>query len=129
MDIVKICLIALLSCVMCLYFQSSSNQEYSVYIAIISGLIILAFCFDYIIYVFNAISAFSDKIDFSQPQIKATVKIILTSYIAQFASDICNDANQKSLASKVDIASKFIILYLSLPIIMTFFDFLNSIDL
>lgn len=129
MDILKISLVAIIACIINIYFQSSDNKEYSLYIALTGGLLILTFSFNYIRSIFGIISTLADRANLQSEQIKSTFKIISTAYIAQFASDICRDANQTSLASKVDIAAKFIILYLSLPIIISFFNLLSSFEL
>ena len=129
MEIIKICLVAVIACIICLYMQSTNNKEYALYISLISGLIILSFSFNYISAILDIVKSITDRVNFSSEQLKTTLEIIITSYIAQFASDICVDANQKSLSTKIDIAAKFIILYLSLPIIITFFNYLNSISI
>ena len=44
-------------------------------------------------------------------------KIIAVSYIAKFAAQVCQDAGEGSVAVKVELAAKIIIIALSLPVV------------
>lgn len=48
---------------------------------------------------------------------RLVVKIIGVAYLGQFAAELCRDAGESSLASKLELAGKVLILTLSLPII------------
>lgn len=44
------------------------------------------------------------------------VKSLAVCYITQMASDSCSDAGEKSIASKIELAGKFAIVILALPV-------------
>ncbi|KKC29766.1 mutants block sporulation after engulfment [Caldanaerobacter subterraneus subsp. pacificus DSM 12653] len=56
-----------------------------------------------------------------------TLKIIGIAYITEFGSQLCQDANEKNLASKIEIAGKVMIIFLSIPIIIGLVEAILSI--
>jgi stage III sporulation protein AD len=52
-----------------------------------------------------------------QPEyIKAILKVVGISYIAGFSAQMCRDAGESALASKVELAGKVMILLIALPV-------------
>ncbi len=49
--------------------------------------------------------------------LKTVLKIIGIAYIAEFGAQIVRDAGQESIASKIELAGKVLILVLAIPII------------
>lgn len=54
--------------------------------------------------------------------ITSILKIIGIAYLAEFAGQVCRDAGQVAVASKVEMAGKIIILALAIPIISAVLD-------
>lgn len=54
-------------------------------------------------------------------------KITAIAYIAQFATEICLDAGERAIASKVEVAAKILIAAMALPIITGLFDVICQI--
>lgn len=46
------------------------------------------------------------------------LKIIGVAYVSEFGAQICRDANESSIAGKVELAGKVIILALSIPVVL-----------
>lgn len=57
----------------------------------------------------------------------ALLKILGIGYLTEFASGICSDAGNNSMAQKVSLAGKVIILVLALPIINSLLDIIVGI--
>ena len=66
---------------------------------------------------------------FDIPYLESVMKIIGIAYICEFGSQICIDAGETSIASKIDIAGKVIILGVSAPIILTLLNQIGSMGL
>ena len=49
--------------------------------------------------------------------LKTVLKIIGIAYIAEFGAQIVRDAGQESVASKIEMAGKILILFMAIPII------------
>ena len=56
-------------------------------------------------------------------------KVIGISYICESISSICKDAGESSVATKVDIASKLIILSASLPVFKELVNVITKVPL
>lgn len=126
MEIVRIVSIGLIAAVLSV-FLAKENKDYALYIAIAAGVVILSLSFSYIGPVISVINDFAQQTAISSIQLKAVLKIIATAYLAQFASEACRDADQGSIASKIETSARFMIVYFSLPIILTLFEYITSL--
>ena len=54
-----------------------------------------------------------------QQYILIVVQIIGIAYVAEFGSQICEDAGEKSIASKVELAGKVLIMGIAAPLIIS----------
>ena len=126
MEILKLASVGVITSLLCLYL-GSENKMYALYVALVGGLIILMMSISYINPIFEVISTFSQRTIYGQVELKPILKIISTAYIAQFASDTCKDASQNSLASKIELGARFLIVYFSLPIVVTLFEYITSL--
>lgn len=50
--------------------------------------------------------------------LNVVLKIIGVAYVAEFGAQICRDANEGAIASKVELAAKVIILALAVPVVI-----------
>ncbi|WP_290771292.1 SpoIIIAC/SpoIIIAD family protein [Anaerofustis sp.] len=126
MDIIKIAIIGILGTVISLFFIKD-NKEYAIFISIIAGIIILSFAIKYLYGVIDVINTYSLKANMDMLNIKAIFKIIATSYIGQFASELCLDAGNKTLSTKISFFAKIMIIYFSLPLIISLFSYIEEV--
>lgn len=59
--------------------------------------------------------------------LRIVIKIIGVAYLCQFAAELCKDAGEGSMASKIELAGKVMILTLSMPIIYRLLDIVGNI--
>jgi stage III sporulation protein AD len=126
MDIVKIAAIGLVTAILFVYLNRI-NADYAIYVTIIGGLAVLAIGFTYLAPVITVITDYAGKTTITATQLSAVFKVIGTAYLAQFASDICQDAGNTSMASKVEMSARFLMAYFSLPIVLTLFEYISSL--
>jgi len=55
------------------------------------------------------------------------LKIIGIAYIAEFGAEVCKDAGEGAIASKIELAGKVIIIVLAAPIITSLLDLIVEI--
>ena len=116
MDIVQVVGVGLIALVIIMTLKQN-KPEFVIYVELIAGVIILSLCFDKITAVINYVYEISSKIKLSNRFIGIMLKITGVAILAEFATSICIDAGEKAIASKVEIASKVIIVTISIPII------------
>lgn len=126
MDIFKIILIGLIGTVFCLILKET-RKEIAMMVALITVLIIMMFGISYIGQVVDLIKELSVKAGLPNNFLSIILKIIGIAYAVEFASDICKDAGQEAISSKIQFAGKCIILTMGMTIIGNFLDVINKL--
>lgn len=116
MDIFKILAIAILTCIASLIVKQV-KPDFASLVALSGGVVILLFLINYIEPILGAFSSLIEKANLSPSLFSSILKIIGIGYLTEFTSNLCMDFGFSSLASKVGLAGKIIILFLALPII------------
>ncbi|EGO86595.1 stage III sporulation protein AD [Clostridium botulinum C] len=117
MEIVKIVTFAFITLFIVLMFKNRSD-EFVIHISIAAGIIIFIFMIDKITAVMQLLQQLALKANIDFVYLNVVFKILGIAYLASFCSEICKDAGQGSIASKVEFAGKILILVLAIPILM-----------
>ncbi|MGM9927362.1 MAG: stage III sporulation protein AD [Bacillus sp. (in: firmicutes)] len=72
---------------------------------------------DQIYGIITMLQAIGQKANVNSVYLETILKIIGIAYIAEFASQITKDAGQGTLASKIELAGKILILAMAIPIL------------
>lgn len=115
MDIIKIALTAVIGALLALKMKQYQG-EYSVYIVLGTGILLLVFCCDAITSVIQLITQLGDMLNGQAVYLKILVKLIGIAYICEFASGICVDAGYQALAGQVRLLGKLAILVSAIPL-------------
>ncbi len=126
MNILQISIIAIVATVLSVLLKKNA-PEYSLYIGLVLGLIVIGCVVGYISEITEIIIELVNKFDLNIEFFNIIIKIIAISYICEFASSLCVDAGETSNAMKVEFAGKIIIISLTIPIIVTVADLLLSL--
>ena len=126
MSIFQIIGIGIISAVLSVLIKQH-RPELAIFLPI-AGSILIIFCIiphlKSVLYVFENIT---ESAGIDNEYIKIVIKVIGVAYICQFASDICKDAGELSIASKIDFGGKILILSLSMPIIYSLLELIKKI--
>jgi stage III sporulation protein AD len=93
-----------------------SNPEYAIILSLITGILIFYLVLPELKNIFNNLINISDNFDIHISYVAILLKIIGIAYISEFASQLCNDAGESSIASKIEFAGKILIMIVSLPV-------------
>jgi len=121
MDIVKIIGVGIIAIVISLILKQY-KPEFTIYVALACGIIILLMLMDKFKIIFNLINSISTKANINKGFIAILFKITGIAILTEFATSIANDSGETSIASKIDMSGKVIIIFLSLPIIQALLD-------
>ncbi|MEI6101375.1 MAG: stage III sporulation protein AD [Eubacteriales bacterium] len=121
MDILKIAALGIVSAVLVLTIKKT-HPEMAIQLSIAAGIILFLFSLDYLKEVVSFIRDFSDKFSFAYSSILLVIKIIGIAYVCEFSVQILKDAGESSIASKVELAAKLLVVVISLPLLSTFLD-------
>lgn len=120
-DIFKIVGIGLAGGMLSLFLKSY-RREFAILCAMATGLVILFVSADMISEIAADFFALSEKAGIGDKYIKLILKTTGTAYIAEFAVQVLKDAGENAVASKVELAAKLCIMYLTFPVIAEFLE-------
>ena len=115
MEIIKIAIIGVVSAVLAVLLKKE-RAEFSVIVSLTAGIIILLSVVGYLENVLEQLRQMAELAGLSASILKVLLKITAIGYITQFASDLCKDAGQSAIGSKIEVGGKLLIIAASLPI-------------
>lgn len=117
MEIIKIIGIAF-SAVVIIIIMKQYKPEFTIYVSLIASALILFLLLNKISGIVNLLTSLANKMSgTSQEFLKILIKITGIAFLTEFAVSICKDSGESSIASKVDLGGKIIIITMSIPII------------
>lgn len=126
MDIFKILAIAILTCIASLIVKQV-KPDFASLVTLAGGVVILLLLIGYISSILDVFKGLIDKANLSPTLFSSILKIIGIGYLTEFTANLCSDTGNSSLASKVGLAGKIIILFLALPIITNLLEVIMGI--
>lgn len=118
MEITKIIGVSFVSIFIILIFKQY-KPEFALQISIVTGCIILFYVCNKLEIIIDLLKELSKKIDIDMKFLSVLLKITGIAYLSEFAGNICKDAGETAIASKVEFAGRILIIALSIPIIST----------
>ena len=116
MDVIKIIGIGLISLIIIIIVRQY-KPEFTVYISLVVGALILLFIMGKIEGIINLLTSLSNKTAINNEFLELLIKITGIAFLTEFAVSICKDTGESAIASKVDMGGKVIIVSMSIPII------------
>ncbi|SDF76521.1 stage III sporulation protein AD [Thermoanaerobacter thermohydrosulfuricus] len=104
-----------------------TNPEMAIILSLVAGVIIFMMILPKLSSIAEVLNTLARKSGLDNIYFMTTLKIIGIAYITEFGVQLCLDANEKNLASKIEIAGKIIIIFLSIPIIVALMETILSI--
>ena len=126
MDIFKILALAILTCIATIIVRQV-KPDFASIVAIAGGVVILLFVLNYLGDVLAIFQNIISKTGLSPTLFSTILKIVGIGYLTEFTANLCNDSGNSSLATKVGLAGKIIILFVSLPIITNLIEIIMEI--
>ena len=117
MEIVKVVGFALLAMIIVQVFKDKKS-EIAIQVSIVAGVLIFIYMLTKITAVLQFLQQLAIKANIDFIYLNTVLKILGIAYLASFCSEICKDAGEGSLASKVEFSGKILILVLAIPILM-----------
>ena len=102
------------------------KPEFAIYIVIATVIVILILCVTELTAVFQFLKSVYDEMSYGKDYFPIIIKVLVVAYLADFTAQLCNDAGETSIGNKVELAGKIIIFYLSLPILVSILELVNS---
>ena len=105
----------------------SWRPEFSIYISAASGLVLFAMVYSQLEGIISGVSGLFQKSGSAGVYFPVLLKVIGIAYLTDFSAQVCRDAGENGIASKVEMAGKITLILLSMPILMGVIDLVVTI--
>ena len=119
MDIFKIVLIGITGGMLSLFLKEY-RREYAVVSGLITAAIVMNYSVECLMSVMKSIQYITEKSGVDIKYFTIVLKVVGVAYVSQFGGELLRDCGEGAVASKVELAGKIFILYLTIPIITSF---------
>lgn len=126
MEIVKIIGIGLIGLILAVLLKQY-KPEFSIYISLITGILILILSFNKISAIVELLVNLSNKLSIHQEFLSILIKITGIAILTEFSVSVCKDTGETAIASKIDMGGKVIIIGMSIPIMISLIETLLKI--
>ena len=103
------------------------KPEMALQISIIAGILLLVYAVVQLSGLLDSLKAMAEKYSVNLSYLTILIKIIGIAYIVQFACEICKDAGEAALSSKVELGGRVMILAAALPAAMSLLDMVAAL--
>lgn len=126
MEIMKIVVVGIVAAVLAVLLREE-RPEIAVMISIVTGLVIFVFLITKLNSVMTVLKYFAGKANIDVLYFSTILKVIAIAYITEFGAQICRDAGEGAIASKVELAGKVLIMVIAIPILAALMDIMIKI--
>ncbi len=126
MDIMKIVMVGIIAAVLAVLLKEE-KPEIAMVVSIVTGLVIFIFLITKLNSVMSVLKYFAGKANIDVLYFSTILKVIAIAYITEFGAQICRDAGEGSIASKVELAGKVLIMVIAIPILAALMDIMIKI--
>jgi stage III sporulation protein AD len=126
MDILQIVGLGIIASIIIVVLKAQ-RPEIAIQVSIITGIVIFILIINKLAAVLALLSSFSAKANIDMTYMGLLLKIIGIAYISEFGAEICKDAGEAAIASKIELAGKVIVMVLAVPIVTSLLDLIIKI--
>jgi stage III sporulation protein AD len=105
----------------------SLKPEIAMLISIITGVAIFIIVAGKLSSIVEVLNGIADRAGVDMAYLSTLLKIIGIAYIVEFGAEICKDAGESAIASKIELAGKVAIIFLAVPIITALLDLIIKV--
>lgn len=125
MDILNIIALCIIS-VFVVSLLKRTQKEVGLAVSVIVGILVFLMVIDKLVYVVEKIIEMGSKVSFAGGYIATLIKMTGIALISEYTASVCKDSGENAIAEKVEFAGKVIILFLSLPLVMSLFELITK---
>jgi stage III sporulation protein AD len=126
MDIMKIVGIGIIATLLAVILREQ-KPEIALQVSIVTGLIIFVFVITKLNSVIAVLKYFASKTNIDLIYFTTILKVIAIAYITEFGAQVCKDAGEGSIASKIEFGGKVLIMIMAIPILAALMDIITKL--
>jgi stage III sporulation protein AD len=118
MDILRICALGIITAVLSVVIKQY-RPDLAMQLSIVLGVVVFLFLSAQLSGISEVLQQLFNKANIQQEYFLTILKATGVAFITEFASQTCKDAGEGSIAQKMEIGGKVLIVFLALPILTT----------
>lgn len=126
MEIIKIVGIGIVATVLIVVLKGT-RPEFALFISLLTGVIIFSMILGELSYVIGTLNTLARRINVEFAYFSTILKIIGMAYIVEFGAQISRDAGEESIAMKIELGGKVLIMVLAIPILLALMELIIKI--
>jgi stage III sporulation protein AD len=99
-------------------FIRQSRPDIAQLLSIAVGVVIVIYLLGYLNLIVTIITDLALEAEINTVFLRTLLRVIGVAYIAEFGAQVCRDAGEGSIAMKIELAGKLIILVMAIPILI-----------
>nr|WP_041588116.1 stage III sporulation protein AD [Thermincola potens] len=103
------------------------RPEFAVQLSLLVGIMFFTFITGKVNTVVSVFNQLAQRANINMYYMGTVLKIIGIAYVSEFGAQICRDAGEGAIASKIEFVAKVLIMVMAIPIIIAVFDTLMKI--
>ncbi len=115
MEVIKIVGVSIFAVIMIIILKNY-RPEMALVLSIITGIGIMLYAISKMSSVINVLNDLVSKSGVNTDFLLIIIKVIGIAYIVEFGKNVCIDAGQSSIATKLEMAGKVVIVVLTIPL-------------
>lgn len=117
MDVFKLVAFSIVSVIFIIMLKSMKRDDFAVIVTVISAIVLFGVVMVKLESVISLLNDLVNKSGINKEYLILLLKVTGISYIVELATNICKDAGNNSIASKVEMFGKLSIVILTIPIL------------
>ena len=126
MEILKIAAVALTGVILASVMKTV-NKEITIYIILATVIILFLSIIDKLWEAFRFLEGIYDNVTYGRSFFPVIIKVLAVAYITDFTAQLCRDSGENATGSKVELAGKVMIFYLSMPVLSAILELISSL--
>lgn len=117
MDIARVLAVCVVATVLIVMLRSH-RPEIAIWLSIVTAVIVFASMLGHISFLVRALTDLASRTKAGNIYFVTVLKVIGVAYLAGFGAEVCRDAGESAIATKLEFAGKVIILVMALPVLV-----------
>lgn len=125
-EIVRVAGIALVGVVVSAILREI-RPEFVIYAVMATVAVIFFFTLNQLQVIFKFLQAVSGETTYGKAFFPILLKVLAVSYLTDFTAQLCRDAGEGAIGTKLELAGKVVIFYLSIPVLTAILELIDEI--
>ena len=126
MNLIGLVGIALIAAILSIILKKQT-PEFSVAISIVAGIFLFSKVMTYLIHVVTNVKGLIASAGISSEYLQIIFKALGICFFTQFSADVCNDAGESALGTKIEFIGKVAVVLVALPLFEDILHVINNL--